>query len=102
MVGPPPVDDPAQNERISALDEMFRAVSAEAGVPYVNVFGALVAEPRWMSEVRCGDGAHPGAGGYELLADLVLPEWRRWVRLERVRHGRVARPNAAKRHLPGF
>jgi acyl-CoA thioesterase-1 len=78
-VGPPPVDDPDQNGRIEMLSERFRAACAAASVPYVGVFGALVAEPRWMSEVRCGDGSHPGAGGYELLADLVLPQWRRWI-----------------------
>jgi lysophospholipase L1-like esterase len=47
-------------------------------VPYVATFTALVAEPRWTEEVRRGDGAHPGSGGYDLLADLVLPTWRRW------------------------
>jgi acyl-CoA thioesterase I len=79
VVGPPPVDDPEQNGRIETLSERFRATCAEVSVPYVGVFGALVAEPRWMSEVRRGDGSHPGVGGYELLADLVLPEWRTWL-----------------------
>ena len=40
-VGPPPVADRAQNRRIAALDERFAAVAAEAGTPYVGVFGAL-------------------------------------------------------------
>lgn len=76
VVGPPPVADPAQNDRIAALDRRFAA----AGLPYVSVVDDLLAEPEWMHEVRTGDGAHPGAVGYELLAALVLPAWRAWVR----------------------
>jgi acyl-CoA thioesterase I len=79
VVGPPPVDDPEQNQRIEILSELFRAVCGEASVSYVETFEVLAAEPRWMSEVRRGDGAHPGAGGYTLLADLVLPQWQRWI-----------------------
>ncbi|WP_219415118.1 GDSL-type esterase/lipase family protein [Pseudonocardia nigra] len=79
VVGPPPVDDPAQIERIAGLDERFAATCAAAGVPYVRVVAALLAEPRWMREVRVGDGAHPAATGYTLLSDLVLPAWRRWI-----------------------
>ncbi|WP_433277633.1 GDSL-type esterase/lipase family protein [Pseudonocardia xinjiangensis] len=79
VVGPPPVDDPEQNQRIETLSELFRAVCGEASVPYVETFELLAAEPRWMGEVRRGDGAHPGAGGYTLLADLVLPQWQTWI-----------------------
>ncbi len=76
MIGPPPVADPVQNDRIAALDGRF----AEAAFPYVSVFDALLAEPGWMREVRLGDGAHPGAEGYDLLAELVLPAWHAWLR----------------------
>jgi acyl-CoA thioesterase I len=33
-----------------------------------------------MSEVAAGDGSHPRAAGYTLLASLVLawPAWRAW------------------------
>ena len=78
VVGPPPVADRAQNRRIAALDAQLRT---EAGcVPYVPVFATLVADGRWTDEVERGDGAHPGAGGYALLAELVLPVWRPWIR----------------------
>lgn len=76
VVGPPPVPDPAQNERIAALDRRFAA----AGLAYVSVVDDLLADPVWMREVRAGDGAHPGAAGYEVLAALVLPAWRAWLR----------------------
>jgi lysophospholipase L1-like esterase len=78
VVGPPPVADAAQNRRITALDERFAAVAAEAGVPYIAVT-ALRDDPRWTTEVAAGDGAHPGAAGYDLLADLVAPAWLAWL-----------------------
>jgi acyl-CoA thioesterase I len=76
VIGPPPVDDPAHNDRIEALDARF----AEAVVPYVSVFDALRIERGWMRAVHLGDGAHPGAEGYDLLAELVLPAWDDWLR----------------------
>lgn len=76
VVGPPPVADRAQNRRIAALDGRF----AGSGVPYVAVFAALAADPRWVEEVAAGDGSHPGGRGYAALAELVAPVWRRWVR----------------------
>ncbi|MDF3050585.1 MAG: lipolytic protein family [Pseudonocardia sp.] len=79
VVGPAPVEDPRQNERIAVLDDRFRAACTVAEVPYVAVHAALAAEPLWTLEVERGDGSHPGAGGYALLAGLVLPAWRRWL-----------------------
>ncbi|OZM78080.1 GDSL-type esterase/lipase family protein [Pseudonocardia sp. MH-G8] len=79
VVGPPPVAEAGQNERIAALDSAFRAVAANCGFPYVGVLAALLADPVWMREVRFGDGAHPGADGYGRLAELVQPAWRSWL-----------------------
>jgi lysophospholipase L1-like esterase len=79
MVGPPPVADRVQNRRIAALDEQFAAVCAETGAPYVTVFAPLRDAPVWMDEVAAGDGAHPGAAGYDLLTDLVEPAWQEWL-----------------------
>jgi lysophospholipase L1-like esterase len=85
VVGPAPVEDPAQNDRIAVLDDRFRAVCTGAAVPYVTVYAALVAEPVWMQEVVHGDGSHPASGGYALLTELVLPVWRRWLAAGRIR-----------------
>jgi acyl-CoA thioesterase I len=76
VIGPPPVADRDQNDRIEALDERF----ADEVFPYVSVFGALHLERDWMRAVVLGDGAHPGAKGYDLLAELVLPAWEDWLR----------------------
>jgi lysophospholipase L1-like esterase len=79
VVGPPPVAEPAQNRRIAALDERFRTCCTRVGVPYVAVHAALAGQARWMDEVERSDGAHPGAAGYALLAELVAPVWLRWI-----------------------
>jgi acyl-CoA thioesterase I len=80
VVGPPPVADRAQNRRIAALDEQLRTCSGLLAAPYVTVHAALARDPRWTEEVARGDGSHPGAAGYALLAELVLPAWQRWIR----------------------
>jgi acyl-CoA thioesterase I len=33
---------------------------------------ALLASSAWMSEIAAGDGAHPGAKGYEAITRLLL------------------------------
>ncbi len=77
MAGPPPVADGEVNARIAALDTGLSEISEAAGVPYLSVFEELLNSGIWMSEAEKGDGAHPGAGGYEALAGLI-GEWRAW------------------------
>ncbi|MBP2188326.1 DUF459 domain-containing protein [Nocardia goodfellowii] len=79
MVAPPPIDDVEHNARTAELDERFAEVCASHEVPYIQVHQALLASEVWMREVRDGDGAHPGAAGYDVLAALVLPDWRKWL-----------------------
>lgn len=33
----------------------------------------------WRDEAARGDGAHPRAGGYELLAELIRGPWLTWL-----------------------
>lgn len=80
VAGPPPVADPEQNIRTRVLDERFADVCAGVGVPYASVLDVLSQDPVWISEVAAGDGAHPAAGGYARLAELVAPAWRDWLR----------------------
>lgn len=83
IVGPAPVDDPEQNRRIHHLSASFAGVCAERGVPFVDVIEALLASPVWMEQIAAGDGAHPGADGYDALAHLVLAGgWLDWLRAE--------------------
>ncbi|MBA3807868.1 MAG: G-D-S-L family lipolytic protein [Solirubrobacterales bacterium] len=81
VVGPAPVDDPDQNHRIRELSVFFAAACAPRQVPFVGVVEPLLASPVWMAEVAAGDGAHPGTGGYEALAKLILDHgWVDWLR----------------------
>ena len=72
MVGPAPVDDPAHNERILSLSGAFADVCERAGAAFVSVVEPLLASRVWMAQIAAGDGAHPAADGYTILADLVL------------------------------
>jgi acyl-CoA thioesterase I len=80
IVGPAPVRDAEQNELIHSLSAAFAGVCAERGVPFVSVVESLLASPDWMDDVAAGDGAHPGADGYDALADQVLNGgWLEWL-----------------------
>jgi acyl-CoA thioesterase I len=81
MVGPAPVDDPEQNERIRGLSAAFADVCRGAGAAFVSVVESLLASQVWMHEVAAGDGAHPATDGYEILAGCVVGAgWVDWLR----------------------
>jgi lysophospholipase L1-like esterase len=89
-VGPAPVDDDDQNERIASLSASFANVCANAGVPFVAVFEPLLASRVWMQEISAADGAHPQSKGYETLAQLVIAAgWTDWL-TEAERDGETA------------
>ena len=77
MIGLLPIDDDAQNARSQRLDAAYAALCAEIGVPFLSVFDAMAANDLWRREVRANDGAHPLAGGYTVLAELVS-QWDAW------------------------
>ncbi|MEU2033565.1 DUF459 domain-containing protein [Nocardia amamiensis] len=79
MVAPPPIADDEHNARTAALDARFAQTCAASGVPYVGVYQPLCDNAVWASEVRAGDGAHPGAAGYDEIAALIAPQWREWL-----------------------
>jgi acyl-CoA thioesterase I len=81
VLGPAPVEDPSQNDRIRDLSGSFAAICATRRVPFVGVVEPLLASPVWMEEIAAHDGAHPGTGGYEALAKLILDGgWIDWLR----------------------
>ncbi|HEY9762560.1 MAG TPA: GDSL-type esterase/lipase family protein [Trichocoleus sp.] len=77
MIGPPPVGDQAHNTRIETLSQLFAEVCQDLGVPYLDTYKKLIQSPIWTLEVTSGDGAHPGAAGYTMLADLIQ-QWTAW------------------------
>jgi acyl-CoA thioesterase I len=72
VVGPAPVDDAEQNRRISALTQSFAEACDERDTPFTGVFEPLLESSDWMSEVTATDGAHPGAKGYQAIAQLLI------------------------------
>ena len=80
MVGPPPVLDDEQNERIESLSLAFAREAKALGVPYIDLFSALCADDVYRREVERNDGAHPRSGGYSKMARIIgaSPSW--WFR----------------------
>lgn len=72
VAGPPPVGDAAQRARIDALSGAFAELCAARGAPFWPVAERLTAARTWNDEQAAGDGAHPAAGGYDLLAQALL------------------------------
>lgn len=78
MVGPPPVPDAGRSVRIEALNENLQLLCARLKIPFIDVFRPLAADGLWNAEAAAFDGAHPGAAGYQRMAELVAahPAWR--------------------------
>ena len=81
MVGPPPVADPGVCARVESLNAALLALCGRLRAPFIDVFQPLVAGGLWQAEAAAWDGAHPGAAGYQQMADLVAahPAWRRFA-----------------------
>ena len=77
MVGPPPVFDDEQNERIESLSLAFARETKALGVPYIDLFSSLCADETYKGEVERNDGAHPRSEGYSKMARIISssPNW---------------------------
>ncbi|MBV8087460.1 MAG: lipase [Chloroflexi bacterium] len=87
MVGP--VAFPNEEDALRRkLNGAYAAACDEMGVPYLDVLEAVGSSDVWLAEARLGDGVHPGAGGYRLLAGL-FSAWPAW-HAQRQRAGRLS------------
>ncbi|WP_332763563.1 GDSL-type esterase/lipase family protein [Phenylobacterium sp.] len=77
VVGPPPVVDPGVCARLEGLNDALKALAARLRVPFIDVLRPLAADGLFQAEALAWDGAHPGAGGYQRMADLISvhPAW---------------------------
>ena len=77
MVGPPPVLDDEQNERIEDLSVDFVRETQALGVPYIDLFSALYSDDAYKREIARNDGAHPRSEGYSKIARIIglSPNW---------------------------
>ena len=78
MLGPLPIADEAQNQRIANLSQEFLKICHELDIPYLDVFPTLLKSHIWRDEVKNNDGAHPRAAGYAELAKIVQ-NWEAWL-----------------------
>jgi lysophospholipase L1-like esterase len=72
VAGPPPAGDAPQQARVVALSDAFAELCDARGVPFWPVAETLLASRTWLDEAAAGDGTHPAAGGYDLLARTLL------------------------------
>jgi len=86
FVGPAPVSErpPLKaagwepvNDRIRRLNRAFATVAANLLIPYLDLYPELQQDRRWRADLAAGDGVHPSALGYEVIADLVT-HWPSW------------------------
>ena len=78
LVGPPPMPDPGVCARLETLNEHLKTLCGRLQAPFIDVFRPLFADGLWNREAEMLDGAHPGAGGYQRMAELIAahPAWR--------------------------
>ena len=92
-VGPQPCDDDQQPFRAGAgieynfacyrtaeLSAAYAALAQELSIPYLDLFTPLAADATWFQTFRPGDGVHPVAAGYAMIAERVArwDAWRAW------------------------
>lgn len=63
--------------RLAALNEAFRALAGELGVPYLDLCAVLGDNKAYRRALIDGDGVHPTADGHALVAEVVA-EWSAW------------------------
>ncbi len=68
------------NQRTQTIDAAYAKLTAELGVPYLELFADLEGDPDWAAALRTGDGVHPSQAGYAMMAERIArwPAWRRW------------------------
>jgi acyl-CoA thioesterase I len=80
VVGPTPVGERDEDERIRELSSQFAHVVTHRNLRYVEVARRLSGHETWRREAAANDGSHPGAGGYTALAEIVLAGgWTDWI-----------------------
>lgn len=72
VVGPAAIDDDEANEQLAELSAAFADLCHGRQVPFAPLVDFLRDSEAWRRELAAGDGAHPGAAGYEEMARLVL------------------------------
>lgn len=78
VVGPPPVDDNQQNQRIQTLSDAMQTEAEKAGLPFIPLFDSLIQDSAYLAEIAQNDGAHPSASGYQTITRIILDSGKWW------------------------
>jgi len=93
MIGPTPIDESKmptrfgavpremKNTRIAKASRILEGLAAEAGVPFLDLYGPLADDPEFRKSLTAGDGVHPTLEGYAIMAARVgaWSGWRHWL-----------------------
>jgi acyl-CoA thioesterase-1 len=92
-VGQPPVNVPCSpmtpspgfvitfdQDRAITLNEAYRSVAEDLGVPYLDILTPLLAYPEYWAGLTRSDRMHCDERGYDIMAGLVdgWPAWNDW------------------------
>lgn len=66
-----------RNDDIAAYSAAYADMAAGLGVPYLDIFTPLRADPAWDAALRASDGLHPTAAGYKIMAGHI-GSWSGW------------------------
>jgi acyl-CoA thioesterase-1 len=81
----PDLEEDYINMRAKKLVEAYAHVAKELEVPYLDLYTPLATRSftrwRWLRALKAGDGIHPTASGYALMARLIgrWEAWQDWV-----------------------
>ena len=77
VVGPPPVADDDQNERIHDISQTFAHEANALGIPYIELFSPLKLDSLYKRDISSNDGFHPSSVGYAKMAQVIgsSPMW---------------------------
>lgn len=77
VIGPPPIADSMQNQSIQRYSQMLETEANRLGIPFIELYSALVKDTDYLQEVSENDQAHPKSFGYEKMARIIInhPNW---------------------------
>ena len=75
--------DLEKDAKAAEMTAGLQGLCAARATPFLNLRDAVADWSLWWAEAQAGDGAHPNAAGYALVADAVSAwgPWRAWLGL---------------------
>lgn len=86
LLSPPLIlDEPVRDAAAQAMTAAMARLCQEEGIAFLDLRVAVTDWRLWWDEAGAGDGAHPNAAGYALIAEAVSawPPWRAWLAASR-------------------